>query len=146
MEMARRGVWPVEVSRLWRTAPVPPDPAVPWYYNAVATVKTDLDPHALLATLLAIEQDFGRVRGERNAPRAIDLDLIAYGDDVVEEGPDLIVPHPRMDLRAFVLLPMSDILDDWRHPVNGKGLEDLIAALPPEQIAEPVEGGWDEPV
>lgn len=144
-EMARRGIWPVEVSRVWRTAPVPADPDVPWYYNAVAVVETEKDAAELLAALLAIEADFGRVRTVRNAPRVIDLDLIAYDDVRISGEPDLIVPHPRMDGRAFVLLPMQDVAEGWVHPVTGGTLEDLVASLPADQVAEPVEGGWDEP-
>lgn len=143
-EMARRDIWPVEVSRVWRTAPVPADPDVPWYYNAVAVVRTEKGAAELLAALLAIEADFGRVRTVRNAPRVIDLDLIAY-DDARMSLPDLIVPHPRMEGRAFVLLPMQDVAEGWTHPVTGRTLEELIADLPADQVAEVVEGGWDEP-
>lgn len=142
--MAERQIWPVQISRVWKTAPVPYDETHPWYHNAVAAVKTDLSAHDLLKALLAIESDFGRVRTVKNAPRLLDLDLIAYDDDVILDGPDLIVPHPRMDSRAFVLLPMSDIMDDWTHPQSGKGLQEMIAAIPPSQMAEPVEGAWDE--
>lgn len=140
--MARRDIWPVGVSRLWRTAPVPADPDVPWYFNAVAEVRTDLQPRKLLRTLLTIEEEFGRVRTYQNAPRVLDLDLIAY-DNRVEGGRGLILPHPRMDARGFVLLPMKDVMEDWAHPVTGRTLDDLIAALPADQIAEPVENGWD---
>lgn len=141
--MAERGVWPVQISRVWKTAPVPFDETQPWYHNAVAAVETSQSPQELLKTLLAIEEEFGRVRTVKNAPRLIDLDLIAY-DDVVLNDPDLILPHPRMDGRAFVLLPMSDIVDDWIHPVRGKTLQAMVAALPIDQKAQAIEGAWDE--
>lgn len=142
--MAERDVWPVQISRIWKTAPVPFVEGQPWYLNAVAAVRTDKDPYALLKTLLSIEEEFGRVRTVRNAPRILDLDLIAYHDQVISDGPDLLVPHPRMEGRAFVLMPMQDVLDDWNHPVSGRSLDSLIADIPKDQTAEPVEGGWDE--
>ena len=142
--MAEREIWPVQISRVWKTAPVPFVEGQPWYHNAVAAVETSKSAHDLLKTLLVIEEEFGRVRTVRNAPRLLDLDLIAYDGQIIPEGPEIIVPHPRMDARAFVLLPMADILDDWTHPQTGTKLEDLIAAIPQDQMAEPVEGGWDE--
>jgi 2-amino-4-hydroxy-6-hydroxymethyldihydropteridine diphosphokinase len=141
--MAERGVWPVQISRVWKTAPVPFDETQPWYYNAVAAVETSKSAHNLLMTLLGIEEEFGRVRTVKNAPRLLDLDLIAY-DDLVLNAADLVVPHPRMHQRAFVLLPMSDIVDDWLHPQTKTPLNDLIGALPRSQLAEPIEGAWDE--
>ena len=142
--MAEAGVWPVQISRVWKTAPVPFVEGDPWYHNAVAAVETALEPEALLKALLAIEEAFGRVRTIKNAPRLLDLDLIAYDDRIIRKGEELIVPHPRMHERAFVLMPMSDILDGWKHPESGKTLEQLIAVLPDGQDAEPMEGGWDE--
>ncbi len=143
--MAEKGVWPVQISRVWKTAPVPYEEGQPWYHNAVAMVETSKTAHELLMTLLAIEEEFGRVRTVRNAPRLLDLDLITYDDEIITDGPELIVPHPRMEGRAFVLMPMADLLDDeWTHPQSGKKLSDLIASLPDEQKAEPMEDGWDE--
>lgn len=141
--MAAKDIWPVQISRVWKTAPVPFVEGQPWYYNAVAAVETAKSAHDLLTTLLAIEEEFGRVRTVKNAPRLLDLDLIAYDDAVIMDGPDLIVPHPRMDGRAFVLMPMADLLDEWVHPQTGKTLDQLIAAIPDDQKAEPVEDGWD---
>lgn len=142
--MAAKDIWPVQISRVWKTQPVPFVEGQPWYHNAVAGVETTKSPQDLLKTLLAIEEEFGRVRTVKNAPRLLDLDLIAYDEEVILDGPDIIVPHPRMGERAFVLLPMSDILDDWTHPQTGRTLETLIATIPPDQKAEAVEGGWDE--
>jgi len=138
------GIKPVQVSRVWKTKPVPYVEGYPWYHNAVCEVDTDLEPMDLLDALLDIEADFGRVRTIQNAPRVLDLDLIAYDDEIIREGEKLIVPHPRMQGRAFVLMPMADFIDDWAHPESKKTLEQLLAALPADQIAEPIEGGWDE--
>lgn len=142
--MAQKEVWPVQISRVWKTAPVPFDPAQPWYHNAVAAVQTDKTPQELLATLLSIEAEFGRIRSIKNAPRLLDLDLIAYDDVVLADTPDLILPHPRMHERGFVLLPLSDIADEWAHPQSGALLEDMLAALPDDQKATPLEDGWEE--
>jgi 2-amino-4-hydroxy-6-hydroxymethyldihydropteridine diphosphokinase len=90
----------------------------------------------LLALLHRIEDEFGRVRGERNAARLLDLDLLAYGSIVKHDG-TLQLPHPRMHLRAFALLPLREIAPRWVHPWLGKSLDTLIAELPPGQEARP---------
>jgi 2-amino-4-hydroxy-6-hydroxymethyldihydropteridine diphosphokinase len=132
-----RGVRPVKLSHWYRTAPVPVS-GQPWYFNAVAEVATGLGPDALLATLHSIEDRFGRVRSVRNAPRFIDLDLLDYRSlykslNIIGLS---IVPHVRLQERAFVLLPLRDVAPGWRHPVTGIPIEALIAALPPGQVAE----------
>ncbi|NJD25140.1 MAG: 2-amino-4-hydroxy-6-hydroxymethyldihydropteridine diphosphokinase [Betaproteobacteria bacterium] len=124
----------VRASSLYRTAPVgladQPD-----FINAVAELATGLEPPALLTALLAIEQDFGRRRAGRNGPRTLDLDLLLYGDREIHL-PGLSVPHPRMHLRAFVLLPLAEIapalaipgrgtLAAWLPAVAGQGIERL---------------------
>lgn len=114
-------------SRTWMTAPVPASDQ-PWYRNAVISVDTGLRPRALMALLLDIESSFGRIRGERNAPRVIDLDLIAYYDVIIEEE-GLQIPHPRMEDRAFVLVPMQEILPNWRHPVLDLSVSDMVGNL-----------------
>jgi 2-amino-4-hydroxy-6-hydroxymethyldihydropteridine diphosphokinase len=122
------------VSRLWRTRPVP-DSGQPWYANAVASIETDLQPGDLLAHLHAIEQAFGRERGAANADRTLDLDLLDYDERLMT---DPMLPHPRMDGRAFVLRPLADIAPAWRHPVTGKSIPEMLAALPATgQDAEP---------
>lgn len=124
-------------SRFWRTRPVPDDGG-PWYVNAVAALATALGPETLLAALLGIEAEFGRVRTYRNAPRLLDLDLLAYRD-LRRDGPEPpLLPHPRLQERAFVLLPLAEIAPAWRHPRSGRSIAELIAALPPDQTAEPV--------
>jgi len=133
------GISVSQASRIWKTAPVPFHPDYPWYHNGVVAVETDKSAHDLLLTLLSIEQDFGRVRTVRNAPRVLDLDLIAYDQQIIPEGPEIIVPHPRMQERAFVLRPMSDIVTEWVHPQSGSSLSDLLAAIPADQEADPTE-------
>lgn len=136
--LAARGLALVSASRIWLTAPVPVSDQ-PWYHNAVVGAETVLPPAGVLDVLQSIECDFGRVRAERNAPRILDLDLIAYHDEILEQ-PGLAVPHPRMHERAFVLRPMQEIAPgDWRHPVLGKTLAELVAALPEDQDARPME-------
>lgn len=135
--MAARGISITRISRTWLTAPVPVSDQ-PWYHNEVACVETALSVFRLLEALQDIENEFGRVRSFRNAPRLLDLDLIAYHDDIVNK-PELIVPHPRMHRRAFVLLPLLDICAEWRHPLLGMSLNELIANLPADQQARPMD-------
>ncbi len=109
----------------------------PWFVNAVAAVETQLSAADLLALLHRIEDEFGRVRSVLNAPRLIDLDLLAFGRVVSAQGAP-ILPHPRMDQRAFVLRPLVEIAPAWRHPVTGLGLTALIKALPADQEIRPI--------
>ena len=115
-------------SRTYLTAPVPASDQ-PWYHNAVIAVETDKSPHDLLKTLRDIEERMGRVRTIPNAARIIDLDVIAYDNELIAT-PDLIVPHPRMHERSFVLQPLQNIAPDWTHPQLGKSLSELLAMLP----------------
>ena len=117
------GLKPVRRSGWWRSAAWP-DPTEPAYLNAVAWVETTLEPHAALAALLEIESAFGRRRSVPNAPRTLDLDLIAYGRRIIDE-PGLILPHPRAAERLFVMGPLAEIAPDWRHPVTGETAADL---------------------
>ncbi|WP_120495448.1 2-amino-4-hydroxy-6-hydroxymethyldihydropteridine diphosphokinase [Kiloniella sp. EL199] len=126
------GVEIVKQSRWLKTAPVPVSDA-PWYVNAVAQIKTDLKPDELLKLLHSIENEFGRVRPFINAPRILDLDIIAYNDFISSPGDHLVVPHPRMHERAFVLLPLMDIDEDWLHPVIGKTAKELSLSIPVDQ-------------
>ena len=109
-----------------------PNPSDPPFVNAVAAVRTPLSPRNLLAALHEVESSFGRKRSELNAPRSLDLDILDY-DGRVEQGPP-VLPHPRMESRAFVLLPLRDVAPDWRHPLSGRTISELIAALPPADI------------
>jgi 2-amino-4-hydroxy-6-hydroxymethyldihydropteridine diphosphokinase len=109
-------------SSLWRTAPI--DSSGDDYINAVALLDTDLDAHVLLATLHAIETAHGRERPYRNAPRTLDLDLLLYGDEVINT-PALTVPHPRMHERAFVLAPLLEVAPDAVIPGRGRAADCL---------------------
>ena len=115
----------------YRSAPVPPSDQV-WYTNAVAIVATDLDPHGLLALMQRIEGRLGRVRAERNAARVLDLDLLDYGGERIS-SPELILPHPRMHERRFVLQPLAEIAPQWRHPILRLSAPQLLAELDNEQ-------------
>jgi len=106
-----------------------PDPSDPPFINAAASLQTSLQPVALLELLLAIETDFGRVRSHVNAPRPLDLDLLAHGDTVLT-GERLTLPHPLMARRRFVLQPLAEIAPHWRHPVTGLTCLEMLAVLP----------------
>jgi dihydropteroate synthase/2-amino-4-hydroxy-6-hydroxymethyldihydropteridine diphosphokinase len=123
--LAARGLAISARSRLFLTEPIPRS-RQPWYVNQVIAVETQRPPGDILELLLAVEHQFGRERGERNAARSLDLDLIAY-EDVLLDTPDLVLPHPRMHERAFVLAPLADIAPEWRHPVSGKSVDELLA-------------------
>jgi 2-amino-4-hydroxy-6-hydroxymethyldihydropteridine diphosphokinase len=129
--MAQRSITVERQSGFYRSAAWP-NPADPPFLNAMVSVKTTLSPVELLSALHRIEAHFGRMRGEPNAPRTLDLDLIDY-EGRVEPGPPEL-PHPRMHLRAFVLCPLAEIAPDWRHPVTGLTVRELIDALPPSDI------------
>ena len=112
-------------SPLYETDPVTPDPQ-PRYLNAAARVETALPARALLALCLDVERALGRVRppGRRAAPREIDLDLLLYGDAIIDEPPYLLVPHPRLLERAFVRIPLADVaLPGLAHPITRAPLD-----------------------
>ncbi len=126
--MALKGVASVVRSRWFSSAPVPPS-GQPRYINGMARLLCDHDPPSLLRALSVIEEAFGRVRGEANAARTLDLDIIDM-DGVLRDSPDPILPHPRAHLRAFVLLPLRDVAPGWIHPASGVAIDRLIASLP----------------
>lgn len=138
-ELQARGVEVVQRSKIWLTAPVPFDHDQPWYHNSVIEVNTDLLPHDLLDLMLAVEEEFGRVRSVKNAPRLLDLDLIAYNNEIIKDNERLIVPHPRCHERLFVLKPLSDISNVWAHPVSGQNITEMIQNLPEGQEAKILE-------
>jgi len=124
--LAARGVSIGACSRYYETEAVAPGPQPP-YLNAVARVTTTLAADALLAACLEIERALGRVRpaGQVHAARTLDIDLLLYGDAVIDDPPALIVPHPRMLERPFVLIPLADVAaPGLRHPKTGKRLDE----------------------
>ncbi len=131
--VAQAGLPILRRSRFYESAPVPLSDQ-PWYVNGVVEVGAVCGPEETLALLHGIEARFGRVRRERNEARVIDLDLVAYGNLVMDRPGGPVLPHPRMHVRAFVLLPLREISPAWSHPVTGISLDDLIAALPADQI------------
>jgi 2-amino-4-hydroxy-6-hydroxymethyldihydropteridine diphosphokinase len=125
---ALRGVRDVVASRVYETDPVGPGEQRP-YLNAVARLRTRLTPRALLDALLAIERSEGRERGAvRNAPRTLDLDLLVYGEREIDE-PGLVVPHPRIAQRPFVLEPLCELAPDLVIPGARAPVAALAAAV-----------------
>lgn len=118
----------IRTSRLHETAPVGVAPQ-PDFLNAAAVGTTTLAARHLLNELLAIEARFGRTRPHPGAPRTLDLDLILYGDAVIDEPPALMVPHPRFRERRFVLKPLAEIAGDWVDPVTRLTVAELYARL-----------------
>ncbi len=110
----------------WWESAAWPDPSAPGYLNGVALLAPEPGPEDMLAALHAIERAFGRARGEPNAPRTLDLDLIAHGRTVLD-GPGLVLPHPRAHERKFVMGPLAQIAPEWKHPVYG-GSAKMMAA------------------
>lgn len=125
-------------SRWWESAPVPASDQ-PWFVNGVVALAGTAEPAALLAALHAIEAGQGRVRGVANAARTLDLDILAM-DELVRAPPEPppVLPHPRLEGRAFVLKPLAELAPGWRHPRSGRTVEELIAALPPGQTCRPL--------
>ncbi|WP_282062602.1 2-amino-4-hydroxy-6-hydroxymethyldihydropteridine diphosphokinase [Roseobacter litoralis] len=135
-------------SRLFRTAAFPAGSG-PDFVNAAFTLETELDAADLLSHLHQIESLFKRTRTKRWGPRTLDLDLIAMADQVLPDrgtydhwaqlpleqqmtkSPErLILPHPRLHERAFVLIPLADVAPDWRHPITGMSVNEMVEALP----------------
>ncbi len=129
------GVQVVRRSRFWRSAAWP-NPTEPDFLNAVALVRTALDSGQTMSALHRVETRSGRERGRPNAPRTLDLDLIAYGRQVCT-GP-LILPHPRAADRLFVMGPLAELLPDWTHPLNGWRATDLAGRASIGLDAEPM--------
>ena len=137
-ELERHDVEVRHVSRFYET-PAWPDPADPAFVNAVAIVWTRLQPVELLMVLHGVETALGRLRSVANAPRTLDLDLLDYEGRVMTRR-EIVLPHPRMAARSFVLVPLRDVAPDWRHPVTGQGLAELLAALPDRNVPKSLSG------
>lgn len=157
ISLEERGWRAIRVSTFYRNPAWPPESGAPDYVNGAFALEGRRTPEALLADLHAIEAEAGRTRGARYESRTLDLDLLAWGDLVLPDAgtarrwieasdaerardralaPEgLILPHPRMHERAFVLVPLADIAPDWRHPVLGRTVRELRDALRPDDLA-----------
>jgi 2-amino-4-hydroxy-6-hydroxymethyldihydropteridine diphosphokinase len=123
------------VSALYETQPVdiPRDASgQPWFLNCMAAIETEMGPRELLTLALRVEAEMGRLRMKDKGPRNIDIDVVLFGDRVVDE-PGLQIPHPAMHRRRFVLEPLAEIAPGARHPVLGKTAHQLLAELPAGQ-------------
>jgi len=151
---AEPGIRVLVSSEFYETVPVNCPPGSGEFLNAVVAIETDREPHDILQLLQHIERQFGRVRSEPNSPRTLDLDLILYGDRVINWGeppagspppvtPDLVVPHPRMHERAFVLVPLAEVAngigDAAVHPILKKTAQELLDPFLPKyaDLSEP---------
>ena len=121
----------VAVSSFYETEPVE-FTAQPWFLNCAVTLDTENTPQRLLAGILEIEQQLGRQRGQKNGPRTIDLDILLFGNSIVEDR-GLTIPHPAMHERRFVLEPLAEVAPDARHPVFKRTIRELLDALPTGQ-------------
>ncbi len=148
------GIELLTTSRWYRSPAFPPGSG-PDYVNGAALVETELSPDKMLEVLHGIESKLGRERSTRWAPRVCDLDLLFFGDSVLPDmetlrrwmeidlgkaqtvtPPHLILPHPRLHERAFVLVPLDEIAPDWRHPGLRVTVNEMLNTLPPEDVAE----------
>jgi len=121
----------VAVSSFYETEPVEV-PNQAWFLNCAVALETTDTPEQLMAALLKIERDMGRQRVQEKGPRTIDLDILLFGEAIID-SPDLTIPHPAMHERRFVLAPLAEIAPDARHPVLKKTAQQLLEALPTGQ-------------
>lgn len=126
------GLEPAGRSSVYLTEPQGGPDGQNWYHNLVALYRCRLEPRDLLGRLLSVETGLGRQRLERWGPRVIDLDILALGDLVLDESPELIVPHPRLDQRLFVLVPLAEVAPNWRHPISGLTAAEMLTSLDPQ--------------
>ncbi len=117
-----------KISSWYKSEPIPISNQ-PWYVNGVVEIKTNKSSMELLNFILNIEEFFGRVRNKKNEARILDLDIIDYKGKILYKEKKLIIPHPRMHERSFVLQPLNELNPRWVHPVKKKGIKELIINL-----------------
>ncbi|MBW2561868.1 MAG: 2-amino-4-hydroxy-6-hydroxymethyldihydropteridine diphosphokinase [Deltaproteobacteria bacterium] len=135
------GVAVLRHSSLYRTQPVGVEDQ-DWFVNGVIEVRTALGPRPLMDAILGVEDTMGRIRNEKWGPRIIDIDILFYGQAVMDEE-DLVIPHPRLHKRRFVLVPLDEIAPHSIHPVFGVSVRGLLDRLADTSKVEWLSGEWD---
>jgi len=118
-----------KVSAFYETQPVGVQKEQPWFLNCALAMETELLPLDFLGRMLAVEQSMGRIRTEPKGPRTIDIDIIFFGNEVLDT-PELTVPHPAMHQRRFVLEPLAEIASAFVHPVLKRTVQEMLDSLP----------------
>lgn len=131
----------IRAAGVYETEAVGGPPENPLFLNTVLQIETSLEPQQLLAACLAIEDEFGRTRPARWAPRTLDIDILFYADRVICEE-DLIIPHPRLQERSFVLAPLREIAPDLRHPLLDQTISELATASAGIEELVPMRTSW----
>ena len=121
-----------KISSWYKSEPIPVSNQ-PWFINGVVEISTNKSSLDLLEFILSIEKVFGRVREKKNEARILDLDIIDYKKKILYIKNKLIIPHPRMHERSFVLQPLSELNPKWMHPIKKKGIKELIRNLNDKQ-------------
>jgi 2-amino-4-hydroxy-6-hydroxymethyldihydropteridine diphosphokinase len=135
------GIVLIRAAGVYETEAVCGPPENPLFLNTALQIETTLSPQQLLATCLAVEDEFGRSRPVRWAPRTLDIDILFYADQVICEE-SLIIPHPRLQERAFVLAPLREIAPDLRHPLLEQTISELAAGSTGVEGLVPMRTSW----